>query len=320
MTMADRELDILSRTELEAILAELEANRSRSARDLGPAFRRRPASAQESAAPRLPDLRDSTAAAFEDWAKRLASRHQRKIAARLLSWEEVEIAELCEALPATDEFLVFDTRPLRAPGFVLLARPLAFGLLAFEFGGRREATQAPPDRPYTGIERRFLRRATSDLLSSLVEFWKGAHEVEASARSLEDVDHLIDAMPETVMLASAEISGVAGVGRLRVGIPKAPFQPATLGGSGEKREQSPRLARSLSEVEIPVQVEIGTTHLTLEQLGSLAVGDELLIEPSTPDGLLVRVGDVPKFHGTKGHVGGRLAIQVHHRVEQESTR
>jgi flagellar motor switch protein FliM len=319
MTMSDQDLEILSRPELEAILTELEANRSsRATRDLGPAFRRRPASVQGAATPKLPELRDSTTAGLEDWAKRMASRHQRKIAARLLSWDEVEVAELCETLPKTDEFLVFDTRPLAAAGFVLLARPLAFGLLSFEFGGRREATHAPTDRHYTGIERRFLWRATSNLLTSLVGYWQGGHGVEAHARSLEDPVHLLDTVPETVMLASAEISGVAGVGRVRIGIPKAPFRPATL-VSAPAGEQKPELARSLSDVEIPIRVEIGTTYLTLEQLGTLAPGDELLLEPSVPDGFLISVGDVPKFHGTKGHVGGRLAIQVQHRVSQEST-
>lgn len=312
MTEVGEQVDLLTRDELDAILSEVAQGQADRVSPLGGAFRR--PSRRRSARPvRMPELKLAVQDGLGAWGKQLASRHQRRVESDLFSWEEVEVAELSETLLESDRVVHFEIEPLGAPGFLLLARPLVFGLLSCEFGGRRCAAETP-ERPYTRIEERFLRRTAEEVLRHLESAWSSTFPVRAKLTGLLARAELCEHATDTAMLASAEISGITSVGRLRLGLPKSPFTASEVPAAERRPGSDPGLSRMLGGVDVPLRVEIGTTCLSLAQLGSLEPGDELLLEPSSPGGFVVRVGGVPKFRATRGSVGGRLAVQVQSRI------
>jgi flagellar motor switch/type III secretory pathway protein FliN len=66
----------------------------------------------------------------------------------------------------------------------------------------------------------------------------------------------------------------------------------------------------LHEVALDLRVELGSAEITLRRLGELQPGDLIQLQPSDPEGYLVRIEGQPKFTATPGSVGNRLAVQI----------
>ncbi len=116
-------------------------------------------------------------------------------------------------------------------------------------------------------------------------------------------------------MASLDVLGLSPVGRLRIAFPASAFRVASGDPVPASRPSSRALEPAVTQLEVGVKAEIGSTRITLAALGALQPGDELPLTPSAPGGLLVRVEGRPKFRASQGSVAGRLAVQVTERLE-----
>ncbi len=307
--------ELLTREELDALLVEARAGAAGadSSARLAEPFRRSAEPADEPP-PKAPRLRQVLEEVGIGWGKRLASRHQRRIACSLMAWEEVETRAFVETLPPGDRLVGFEAQPSAASGFVLVARPLAFSLLSLEFGGRRPSGHPLPTRDYTRIERRFLRRVATEFLAGIEPRWRAWSPLELRVGGVHAPAEVPARSPGTLLLASFDVTGLGPVGRLRIGLPEAPLRLAAPSAS-ETRAPAREIERSLRDLELTLRVELGSTELSLAELGALQPGDLIEIRRAVPDGFLVHIEGRPKFRAVKGTVGERLAVQVQERLE-----
>lgn len=308
--------EILSREELDAILAELVDGRRVNptpGHPEGP-FRR-----ERSRAAPPPEtggrLQDGVAGMTSLWAKRLGSRHQRRIECASIGWEEVDVGEVAETLLPSDRVVLLEFSPGGREGFVFVGRPLVFALLTLAFGGRRVADVSVPVRGYTGIERRFLAGVARELAALLEAQWRSENGIRVKAGAVVGGAELVDLAVPQLAVASVEVRGLGPVGRLRVGLPSDLLDPAA--GPARRPAASARadLGGDVRSLAVVVRAELGATEITLAQLGALRPGDVLRLRPSASEGLLLRVEGRPKLRGVRGSVGGRLAVQVTERLD-----
>jgi flagellar motor switch protein FliM len=308
------EAELLSREELDAILSSADSLAAEEPNRLAAPFR----SARERTrtGPRLPELHRAFEWIASRYGRELASRHQRRIQCELAGWEELGAEEAIQFLIASDRVVLFETRPTAATGFVLFSRPVVFGLLSLSFGGRRVDRETVPARAYTRIEQRFLRWLAEGFLpmvESEIEPLRGvAFELGAVGGPAE----ILDRCTGPLLVATLDLAGLVPVGRVRVALPLAGLE-APLATKASERGGADRAPASIEalvqEVGLDLRVELGSADITLRRLGELQPGDVIHLQPSDPEGYLVRIEGQPKFTATPGSVGSRLAVQIQDR-------
>jgi flagellar motor switch protein FliM len=306
MSEAEREECILSRDELDAILEGVAESRTAGR---GAPFRADRDALQTSALVRA--LREFA----EEQGRALSAVHQRSLEFSLMSWEPLGLAEFADSLLPEDRIVLLELEPGHALGCLLLGRPLFFGWMALAFGAPAALPRFQiPQRTYTRIEGRFLLRVAGELTAQLESTLSRRRPI--TVRTAEVVEpRLLPRQPgERFRVASFDVSGLGDICRMRLVLPEGLLERSSDGvGVDSASARSPIRERML-RMPLRLCVEAGNVELPLRQLASLRVGDVLPLEAADGDGLLVRVGDEPKFRAERGSVGQRLAVQLLERL------
>ncbi|MCA8942455.1 MAG: flagellar motor switch protein FliM, partial [Planctomycetes bacterium] len=120
-----------------------------------------------------------------------------------------------------------------------------------------------------------------------------------------------------------QVSGKSLHGDMRLVIPHASLEPHIAGlaksrvaafnlAPGEMRDV---VASTINEVNLNMTVQLGEASLAIRDLMELAVGDVVTLNKRAGDPLLAPVQGIPKFRGTVGRRGRRLAYQVQSVIE-----
>lgn len=307
MTEAVRNVDLLSREEIAALIDELEQARREEAgagRLSGLATSGRDAS--------LPHriLRGTLDRFAVEQARILSSRFQHPIEVRLLGLDELKAVELAEHLLPYERLVEFgsaDTTSADA-GLLMIARPLLFAWMRIAFGAPRERRTDPlPDRPPTPIEVRFLLRTAEEIVARIGAF--ALPPVDLAVRGLVEPRQVRESRFPRRLVASFDVSGFEEIGRIRVVFPRS-LEPRQSDPGIRTRPIDSGLEREVLEMPVSVTARLGAAELALARLADLEVGSLIPLE-TDPEGLVaLTVGGIPRFRGVRGQVGTRLAVQV----------
>lgn len=302
---------ILSRDELDALLRELAESR-REEEERRSVFA---VSASPNQALRYAPFRRGLDRFGAEYGKLLSSTYQKRIEWSIIGWDEVSLAELAETLLPFDRLVLFALEPSEELGYIVVSRPLFFGWLCLAYGGRTaDRPLAVPERAYTRIERRFLARIVDEMLQQMNPLLRELLEVRARVVGVEEPRVLLET-PETTLLASFDVQGFGGLGRVRMAFPTAPLKRCERPTGRLEARHRPSVRNAVLHMPVPVRVEVGEARLPLRRLATLRPGEVIPIEGAEDGSLLVRVGGEPKFKAVRGAVGRRLAVQIVERLE-----
>jgi flagellar motor switch protein FliM len=307
---ADGAWQLLSPDEIEAIVAEVASARRDAERARRPAGLAGP---EGERGDRLAVARRALERFAREQARALASRFQRRIDLSLLSLEEARPGDLAAAMLADDRAIAFALSPGGEPGHLLVSRPLFFAWMRLAFGARDRGPLPAPERCFSPIELRFLRRIGGELVErlALAIGAGGAPEILGVVAAAQ----VREVRSSRVLLASLELSGFDEIGRVRVALPKAAFGDA----AGARRVADPAaqgaLAQRVLDSHVRFAVEAGEAELSIARLAALQVGDVLPVRARRDGGVVARVEGLARFHGVRGSVDGRLAIRIEGRLD-----
>ncbi len=312
MTETLRSSDLLSRAEISALVDELARARR-----------------EEADAEQLPGLASAGSAgrhgrrilgeALErfgaEQARALSSRFQRAIDVRLLDLDEWKPSEWAEHLLEHERLVEFGVEKSPETGLLLIARPLLFSWMRIAFGARCERRVDPlPDRPPTPIERRFLLRIADEIVTRL-----GAATTPPAAlavRGLVEPRQIRAARSAPRLVASFDISGLEEIGRIRIALPRS-LEPRSSDSRAKADRFESALANNLLETFVPITARLGVSELALSRLAEIEVGSMIPVEVVPEGRVTLTVGGVVRFHGIRGQLGTRLAVQITKPSESE---
>lgn len=312
------EAELLSREELDAILSSADAFAAEEPSRLAAPFR----SARERgrSGPRHPELHRALEWMASRYGRELASRHQRRIRCELAGWDEMGAEEATQFLIDSDRVVLFETRPNAATGFLLFSRPVVFALLALSFGGRRIDRETVPARAYTRIEQRFLRWLAEGIAPMLETELRPLRGSSLELGPVGGSAEILDRCTGPLLVATLELEGLVPIGRVRIALPLAGLEaPATAPrakGANVAQAAPASIDALIQDVGLDLRVELGSAEITLRRLGELQPGDVIHLQPSDPEGYLVRIEGQPKFTATPGSVGSRMAVQIQERCRR----
>lgn len=317
MSEAGFQDEILSREELDALLASLAEDRAE--KEIAERAAAPPLKAARGSGRGRQALYPTLARALDQWAlelgHRLSAIHQVTIQCQLAGWQQVKMGDLAETLAPHDVVAAFEVAPPRGVGFVLIGRPVLFSLLTLALGGRGVGkAPAPPVRPYTRIERRFYAALAGEMVSQLEECWSELVDARTRLIGIDEPERLLEESHASAILATVEVSGLGDFARVRVAIPPEPFHKLQVSQMRFEPSRRDDVVKAVLGMPVELRVEAGEAQLSLSELSSLRVGATIPLDPAAANGLLVRVEGEPKFLATRGAVGRRLAVQVTKRL------
>lgn len=293
MTLAE---PVLSKEELAAILAEAQTDETET---------RRPIVATHRPSPLSRALVD-----FADEQSRLSSTiHQRPIRFKLSRLTSVPVSEFGAMLTPNDRAFALRLPGANGTGVVTLGRSVLFGWLAMAFGAPANLAVPAPQRSYTRIEIRFLRRLVEELTRQLSTSLLGVLKVACVLEDLIEPDLLHAFVAPRLLAAAFEVEGLGTPGRLRIGFPDAWIAPTETPDPAHSVGQR-IAAASLMDVPMEIRAEAGGVELTLQQVGRLRPGDVIPFDSCSDGRILVRIAGHPKFEAVLGSAGSRAAIQI----------
>lgn len=303
--MADAEGEILSRAELDALIAEM------------PGLLAERSAAGDGTGSRDADLELERAneAFGDDYGRMLSNRHERSIHFSLIGQRAIELSELAELMLPTDVVGAFQILPRGLGGAVLLSRPFFFEMLCLLFGAGAEIKSSrPPTRDYTRIERRFYGRIVKEMLGRLEAQWKTVAPISLVWNGLLGRAAVGEGDSRPAVLATYDVKGFGQASRVRIAVPSEVFARA---GATPVKAAKAGASTGVSVLDVPIRLraQIGTAELPLAEAGRLKVGQSIVLDVPSDGSLTVCIGDRERFRGIAGTRGTRKAVQLQERIE-----
>lgn len=248
---------------------------------------------------------------------------------RLTMLEQGTYDEYIQSLPTPTVIYVVGLAPLPGQAVVELNLPVARVLIDRLLGGT--GTPTPRTGEMTEIEMALLKTIGQFILSSLREAWANVVPLRPTMQEPVLSPELAQfaTMAEATVMLVLEVSVFKVTGTISMCLPYQVLQPvlesltsqvwtSTSPSRTSEQDSREQMGERISQVTLPVTVELGAVNMTVEGLLSLSKGNVLRLNTSANGPLPIRIDDRVKFVGQAGLSGKHLAVQIVRAVESDS--
>lgn len=232
--------------------------------------------------------------------------------------EQIRFGNWLKQLVDPVAIFVLRLPPLDHTALLSISTSMLYSAVDRILGGTGRVKDVPPDltsAEYT-VADAFVGPCLDHICRSLESVGELSWEIEQRL-SNPSAAQILGAHEVAVSLYF-QVSGTSLLGDMRMVIPYASLEPHMSGLSRsrvaafnlEPGEMKDVVASAIGEVDLDMTVQLGEAGLTIRDLMSLAVGDVITLDKRAGDPLLAPVQGIPKFQGTVGRRGRRLAYQV----------
>lgn len=338
--------DVLSQSEVEALLAALDQSETGESRPSVSAKQVIPSTA-ESLTDQLPG--DITLYDFKR-PERVGKEHMRALQSihegfsrnlgaslsgflrtivdvKLVSVDQLTYSEFIFSLENPTCFNVLTCQPLEGHMVLEINPSIVYPIIDRLLGGGRSDVLIPR-RPLTDIETRLISRVTNLAVEGLKVVWSNVVPIQFRIDRIESNPQLVYIVPpnEVIVLISFEIAIGDLRGMMNLCIPFNVIEPvidklSTNIWLSYARRESPKRQKvigNLSNAPVEIVAYLGETTITAEDLINLKVGDILPLEKPVGSGMLVTIGGQPKFWATPHSLRGRVVVRLQSRAEKNA--
>jgi flagellar motor switch protein FliM len=210
--------------------------------------------------------------------------------------------------------------PLRGTGILVIESHLVFSLVEAFFGGSGAGSSKIEGRDFTPIEKRIIEKVVHMTLMNLMEAWEDVYPIKTEFVRSETNPLVVNvARPEDYLVYikfGIELS--RALGNITLSIPYSSFQPIRhkLAGGyrsddiGQDQFWVNTLKSTLMEAEVQLEVDLGKTRLSVQDLLNMKVGDIIILENNFKHALRAKVEGVPKYDGFAGRSKNNMVFRV----------
>jgi len=241
--------------------------------------------------------------------------------------EQLPYDEFIRSIPKMTILNIFEAEPLEGRMVLEVHPNIAFAMLDRLLGGMGTA----PNKigALTEIESIILEKIFSRAFDSLQEAWKTVIDLHPRLEALETNPQFMQIVSpnETIALISLSTKIGETTGMLNLCIPHVVIEPlmprlsAHQWFASQKKTRAPeeqmQLEQRVVKATLPIVAELGSSQITVQEFLNLSVGDVIVLNRTTKQGLEIKVGDKVKYIGSPGTVRDRLAVQIVDIVNEE---
>ncbi len=241
------------------------------------------------------------------------------------SVDQLPYEEFIRSIPKLTILNVYEVLPLDGRILMEVNPNIAYAMLDRVLGGR--GTSFSKVESLTEIETKIMSNLFEKGFENLQDAWASVADIEPKLTEFEVNPQFLQMVSpnETVIVISLNTQTGDTSGMINICIPHVVLEPIIHKLSVHhwmqtaQKERLPTetiaLEKRVKMAEVPLNVEVGTTEITIHDFLQLNVGDviDLNVHMDTP--LKVNVAGIPKFIGQPGKVGRKLAVQILDRIE-----
>ncbi len=261
----------------------------------------------------------------EDLAERLTTSMptllRTNLRPRIVHTEQGRFHDFLKDAPPGTLFHMITLAPLPGQIVMTISPNVSHMILEQRLGGRNEGEVKT--RALTDIDQSLLRGLVEHMLNDIKSAWGKVVSIEPRLDDSTINQHWVQMVMgnEKVMLLTFELTIQNVTGTMNIYIPFGTLKPIAgvlnphVWISGRKELHIDPVARkiamdSLANVELPVQVYLGSAELTLGEVLHLDVGDVLPLDKGIRHDLVMQIANQKLFWVQIGKSGNHLAIQV----------
>jgi flagellar motor switch protein FliM len=242
---------------------------------------------------------------------------------KLVSVDQLTYSEFTFSLENPTCFNVLTCSPLEGYMVLEINPSIVYPMIDRLLGGGKGDVLIPR-RPLTDIEMRLVARVTKYCLDDLRNVWAQILPIDYKVDRIEANPQLVYIVPpnEVVVLISFEIAIGDLRGMMNFCIPFNSIEPVidqlsanTWLSYAKKDSRKQNVLAGLRNAPVEMTVHLGETTITAQQLIDLRVGDFLPIDKPTDSPLLIDIGGHSKFWATQHQMRGRKVIKLLNRAD-----
>ncbi len=243
----------------------------------------------------------------------------------VLSVEELSYYEFSNSIVNPALLAIVDFCPLDGQIIMDISSIIAFTLIDRILGGQGEKNQE--SRPFTEIEKTLIENVLKQLTSLMVDPWENVIELEPRLDKIETNSQFAQIVSpnETTALITLNLKIGEVEGFLNICIPHIIIEPILpklsttfwfANVSKQTTEMDKRIIeKRLINSPVNINVELGHTHITVEEFLGLQLGDVIALDSNINKELEIRVGNKRKYYGIPSSMKNKVAIKIT-RVEE----
>lgn len=245
------------------------------------------------------------------------------IACECVGVEQQRFGSLMNALSGPVVIYVLRLAPLEHLALLSISTELLYGAVDRILGGSGRVKNVPTEltaAEYT-VADAFVGPALDHICRSMEMLGDTSWEIEA--RFSNGTSAQILGAHEVAASIYFQVSGDFMLGDMRLVLPHASLEPHlfNLGRSRvsgfnlEPGKMRNVVEGSMKSVDVELGVQLGEANLTVHDLMALRVGDVVSLDTRVGDRLVAPVEGIPKFWGSIGRKGRRLAYRIDAEIE-----
>lgn len=244
------------------------------------------------------------------------------------SVDQVPYEEFIRSIPILTVMNLMEMSPLEGRVVLEMNPQVVFAMLDKFMGG--DSGGPYRERELTDIEMTLMRRLISPATFLLADAWRGVTSLTPDLVSMESNPQFIQLTTpnETVLVVAMSVRIGETTGLINLCIPHTTVEPLMpllsnrhyMDAGRRKRagkEEGEQVQQHMLKVPVDVEVHIGDTELTVDEVLNLDVGDTIVLNQTIRDPALVYVDGTPAFWGSVGKKNRMYAIRILREWERE---
>jgi flagellar motor switch protein FliM len=237
------------------------------------------------------------------------------------STDFLKFGEFINTLPMPTCMSVLRFNALRGSALLVIESKLAYALVDSFFGGADRPYTKIEGKDFTPIELSIVRKVVDLAIEDLESAWASVEKIDASFVRTEINPQFVGIVPPTdiVIASTFDVELENANGTITLVIPYATIEPIKQklstgfqveSDQTDKKMWTAIIRSQLYETGVDVQVKLGESEITLQDLMGLKIGDVIPLDQDATGEFDVLIEGVKKFKAYHGIHHGSVAVQV----------
>ncbi len=256
----------------------------------------------------------------EAFGSHMVSKLQSAVTVNVTSVDQLFYSEFILSVTSPSCLYVFNIEGTDGNGILEISPPLVFALVERLLGGSGESQKK--SRLITNIEQGVMQNVVETIFVDLQAAWKSIGNLQFKLDRFESEPDFVQIAPasEIVLVVSFEVSLGTVPYMMNLGLPifaleetisklnTQRFYHTTAKGNSKNRPDFVR--RQMGVTKLPVSATLGTTHISMNELMALSVGDVIRLDTRVDGEVKMFIGGLHKCYGRPGTVDSRRALKI----------
>ena len=248
----------------------------------------------------------------------------------IASTDQIIFQEFVKSMDSVTLSRLFTMDPLPGSAIMEVKLPLAYGVVDMLLGGQGGVETEV--RRMTEIEYAILEPFLTSFEEQLASVWGEVVEVDFQVTRTETDAEMVQTAPSeapmvvvTLVMKVGQANGIISIAyplpmvqQLLNRLDMKNWESDNYYGKLEEKNYRLDLMTAVSQLELPVHVDVGRVNLTPSELKGLEVGDMLILDSKFNDNMNFMVGNMKYGVARPGKVGKTLSVKLVRSNEKES--